>query len=66
MKIHARQSWTDPEPDTFTMAVKSSTPDGERFLVVSGNSTWLSLEQAREVREALNEFIELMKAGPDA
>lgn len=62
--LWARKAWTDLEPDTFYMSVESSTPDAERCVVVSGNATWLSADQAEEVQEFLGKCIALCRQGP--
>lgn len=62
--LWARKSWTDAEPDTFYVSVESSTPDTKRFVVVSGNATWLTPEQAKEAAEFMLQCAELCKYGP--
>ena len=56
-RIWMRRDWWDPEPDRFSMQVHNSTGNVERFLVVSGNATWLNLQQAKEVRDYLDQCI---------
>lgn len=56
-KIWMRKDWWDPEPDRFSMQVHNASNDPERFLVVSGNATWLNLQQAKEVRSYLDQCI---------
>lgn len=62
--LWAQRKWTDPEPDTFTVSVESSEPNSRRHVVVSGNATWLTAEQAREVRDFLLPCIRICEDGP--
>ena len=62
--LWARKAWTDLEPDTFYMSVESPTPDSQRCVVVSGNATWLTADQAEEVQEFLAKCIILCRQGP--
>lgn len=59
--VYMKSQWTDPEPDTFRMSVESANPRGPKFVVVSGNATWLSLKQAREVHETLGRYIKYIE-----
>jgi hypothetical protein len=56
-RIIKTKSWTDEEPDTFTMSVWLGRRTKEKFLVVSGNATWLTTEQALEVHQFLTECL---------
>lgn len=59
--VYAKSQWTDPEPDTFRMSVEAANPRGPKFVVMSGNATWLSLKQAREVHATLGRYITLIE-----
>lgn len=61
--VYFRNSWTDPEPDTFTMSVEAAAPNKPKFIVMSGCATWLNLEQAKEVYEALGAHIAYIEKG---
>lgn len=65
-RIWMRRDWWDAEPDRFSMQVKNAAGDPERFLVVSGNSTWLNLQQAKDARDYLDACIHNMATLGDA
>lgn len=60
-QVYMRGEWTDPEPDTLYVSVHSSRRNSEKFVVFSGNATWLNLEQAKEVREFLDGAIKFIE-----
>lgn len=64
--LWARKRWEDREPDIFTVSVESAEPNSKRHVVVSGCATWLTAEQAREVRDFLLPCIRLCEDGPQA
>lgn len=60
-RIWTRHDWWDLEPDRFRMEVINAEGEAEKFLVASGNATWLNIQQAREVREHLDQCIALIE-----
>jgi hypothetical protein len=59
--VYSIREWTDEEPDTFRMSIQSGAGDDEKFVVMTGNATWLNLEQAKEVFVELGKYIEFIE-----
>jgi hypothetical protein len=54
-KVLAEKSWTDPEPDTLTIAVCLDGSSGRAHVVFVGNAVWLQEAESAEVRAWLVE-----------
>ena len=49
-----KREWTDPEPETLAVSRVFRLKDSKPFIIFTSSSTWLTLDQAREVRDWLD------------